>query len=91
MCVNERWFRLGETMTEFFDGNFAVGTDTGQLQPGTYSIDNGPVEDCYWERVDGNGQTIDNDFVVGAPTVRVTIRSSDAGFVAESCGHWVLE
>jgi hypothetical protein len=69
------------------DGSYEVGVD---IKPGSYVTED-RVTDCYWERVDGSGRTIDNDFVTGAPRVRVTIRASDAGFVTEGCGVWVRE
>lgn len=72
-------------LTEFPDGNYEVGVD---IAPGTYeALD---VHDCYWERVDGSGRTIDNDFVSGAPRVEVVIRASDAGFNSDGCDRWRL-
>lgn len=71
-------------------GNFRVGQQPQDIAPGTW-ITTDAVEDCYWERVDSNGRTIENDFVVGAPTVRVTISASDAGFNTDGCGGWALE
>ncbi len=87
-CVNHRFFADGEVLTDFATGDFTVGIGTGQVPPGTYEVSN--VEDCYWERVDGNGRTIDNDFVTAAPRVEVSIGAGDAGFNNEGCGHWTL-
>lgn len=69
------------------DGNYAV---PGEVKPGVY-VTTDSVSDCYWERVDDSGGTIDNGFVTGAPRVKVTIESSDAGFNTEGCGSWRRE
>src|SRR5262249_42633354 len=66
------------------EGTSEVGVD---ITPGTYVARH--VVNCYWERRDGNGEIIDNNFINAAPTVRVTIRASDAGFNSDSCGTWV--
>ncbi|WP_068265158.1 hypothetical protein [Janibacter limosus] len=72
--------------TRFNDGTFVVGTD---VKPGTYVVKD--VEDCYWERQDANGATIDNDFKTAAAQIRVTIASTDHAFVAKGCGEWTQE
>jgi hypothetical protein len=67
------------------DGTYKVGSE---MQPGTWSTDPG-VQDCYWERTTGDGQTIANDFVSFAPNgVTVTVRAGDGGFVSQGCGRW---
>ncbi len=45
-----------------------------------------PVANCYWAFVDSN--VIDNNFVTGAPQMKVTIPSSAYGFTSEGCGEW---
>src|SRR5207302_7260426 len=62
-------------LTSFPDGTYRVGSD---IAPGTYQTTT--VRDCYWERTDASGHAIANDFVPGAPQVRVTISASDTGF-----------
>ena len=68
----------------FYAGTFLVGS---QVQPGTYVIE-GEIKNCYWERTDASGEIIDNNFVVGAQRVEVTIRSTDYSFHNEGCGKW---
>lgn len=80
----------GSGWTEMTDGNVVVGDELMQLAPGTY-VTEGSVRDCYWERVSEDGSTIDNDFVVGAPQVRITIAPTDAGFNSEGCGRWLRQ
>lgn len=74
-------------LTSFPDGNYVVGVE---IEPGTY-VTTGSPTDCYWERVDQDGRTIENDFVVAAPQVRVTVASTDAGFTSDGCGSWERE
>lgn len=69
------------------NGKFLVGTD---VQPGTYTITE-PVEDCYWERSDSQGNIVANNFISIAPSVTVTISPSDAGFTSQGCGLWKLQ
>ena len=71
-------------LTEFSDGLFKVGEE---IEPGIYQTELS-VSDCYWERVDESGNTIDNNFIVGAPQARVTVSSSDFGFTSRGCGSW---
>ncbi len=68
----------------FSSGTFRVGE---QIKPGTYAIE-GDIKDCYWERTDRTGKTIDNNFIAGAKRVQVTIRASDYSFTSERCGTW---
>lgn len=67
----------------FDDGTYLVGKD---IQPGTYVTTD--VTNCYWERQDRNGGIIDNNFILSARRVQVTIRSTDYGFHADGCGEW---
>lgn len=67
-----------------FGGSHTVGTD---VEPGTYVVFD--VEGCYWERLDANGEIIDNNFVSAAPRVQATIRPGDFAFNSEGCGRWV--
>lgn len=67
------------------DGTYVVGQE---MRPGTWSTAPG-VQNCYWERTDGGGNTIANNFINFAPNgVTVTVRASDAGFVSQGCGTW---
>lgn len=68
----------------FYAGTFRVGDE---VPPGTYAVE-GDVENCYWERTNASGEIIDNNFVVGAKRVQVTIASSDYSFHSEGCGEW---
>ena len=47
-----------------------------------------PDDTCYWERIDRNGETIDNYFGRGS-RVQVTIRKSDYEFYSHDCGRWM--
>ncbi|MFH9943714.1 hypothetical protein ACH4OT_30905 [Streptomyces murinus] len=75
--------KLEEEGRVFGDGTYRVGSD---IKPGTYYTND--VEGCYWERIDANGETIDNNFVSAAKRVQVTIRTGDYSFNSESCGRW---
>lgn len=73
----------------FYDGTYRVSSKVKvghNIKPGTYVVHD--VEDCYWERTNSHGSTIDNGFVLSAPRVEVTIRSSDYAFTAKGCGSW---
>ena len=72
----------------FGDGTYTVGSgdSLNGIPPGAYESTN--TTDCYWERVDSSGRTIENDFVSGAPKVVVVIKPSDAGFVSRGCERW---
>ena len=48
------------------------------------------VGDCCGERLDTNGEIIDNDFINAAPRAQVTIRSSDHAVNVE-CGGWTKQ
>jgi hypothetical protein len=67
----------------FSTGTFLVSKE---IKAGTYVTTD--VKGCYWERQDRNGGIIDNDFVISARRIQVTIRSSDYAFHSESCGTW---
>lgn len=69
----------------FEDGTYKIGKD---LPPGTYRTTDNPVANCYWALVDSSANVIDNNFVTGAPQVKVTIPSSAYGFTSEGCGEW---
>jgi len=72
----------------FTEGDTEVGGKHG-IKPGRYHAD-GPVSDCYWERVTGGGRTIANSFIKYAPKgVTVTVRSSDGGINTDGCGSWL--
>jgi len=60
-----------------------------EMQRGTFVAKD--VTDCYWETRDTNGRIIDNDFIVAAPQVRVTVPDSAVVFTTEGCGVWVKE
>ena len=72
-------------LSYFGDGTYKVGVD---IIPGTYQTADQAVQNCYWERTDANGATIDNGFVPGSPQVRVTIRAFDFGFHSKGCVQW---
>jgi len=60
-----------------------------EMQRGTFVAKD--VTDCYWETRDTNGRIIDNDFIVAAPQVRVTVPDGAVVFTTEGCGVWVKE
>lgn len=67
----------------FGDGTFLVGKE---IKAGTYVTTD--VKGCYWERQNRNGGIIDNDFLISARRVQVTIRSGDYAFHSEGCKTW---
>ncbi|MFC7788327.1 DUF732 domain-containing protein [Microbacterium sp. MAHUQ-60] len=72
-------------LSGFGGGDHVVG---GDIKAGTYKTV-GSVSDCYWERNDGSGQIIDNNFVTAAHkglTVRV---KNGEGFSSSGCGYWL--
>lgn len=69
------------------DGSREVGDGTDEARPGTWTAYS--VSNCYWERLDADGEIIDNNFVNSSPQVRVTIRSSDFAFNSEDCAPWL--
>lgn len=75
-----------ELRTAFPNGKYIVGQD---IAPGTYTIST-RVSDCYWERSDAQGNTIDNNFISVSPSVTVTIEPTDGGFTSERCGNWKM-
>jgi hypothetical protein len=86
-CTNGYWLAPGQGITNFYAGHYVVGTDTGQVPPGTYQATN--VTNCYWERVDGTGHIIDNNYISGAPVVQFTVEPTDAGVNVDGpCGQW---
>lgn len=62
-----------------------VGT---QIQSGTYRA-SGQIENCYWERLDASGGTIDNHFVIAATQVEVTVEATDFALNTQNCGEFV--
>ena len=70
------------------DGTYAIGTE---MKPGTWKTSTEKVSDCYWELRDANGATIQNDFIVGAPSVTVQVPSTATSFTSQSCGTWVKQ
>jgi hypothetical protein len=89
-CVNETLYVDGQPIQgPVFVGDYKVGTGTGELAPGTYVATN--VENCYWERLDANGNMIANNFINAAPRAQVTVRSSDYAVNFEGCGGWVRQ
>lgn len=80
----EKEQKLQKDGRSFYAGTYRVGKD---VKPGTYAV-KGNIENCYWERQNRNGDTIDNGFVLNAKRVQVTIRSSDYAFSSEGCGNW---
>lgn len=57
-----------------------------KIQPGTYKT--GQVEDCYWARLDDQGNIIDNNFVSISESVVVTIAPTDSAFESNHCSMW---
>ncbi len=70
--------------TAFGSGVKRVGQE---VQPGTYATE-GALNGCYWERTDGAGEIIDNNFIGSALRAEVTIRASDYSFSSNRCGTW---
>lgn len=59
------------------------------IQPGTWTSEQASVSDCYWERSDADGDTIENNFISIAPAITISILPTDAGFTSDGCGSWV--
>lgn len=75
------------------DGNFVVAQmrEPGgpmAVQPGVWRTKQSPVSDCYYERSDGAGNIIENNFVNFAQSLTVTIAPSDGAFISNRCGGW---
>lgn len=64
----------------------AYDPTTPVIQPGVWST--GSVSDCYWERLDDQGNIIANNFVSISEAVVVEILASDAAFTSNNCGRW---
>lgn len=76
----ERWIR---------DGTWIVGTEEGQIPPGTYCATADPgrvITDAYWERTSSSGDIIDNAFVTSAQEITVTIAPTDGQFQSSGVG-----
>lgn len=70
----------------FGSGSYKVGED---IEPGTYvSESSSGLDGCYWERLDADGNIIDNNFMNSGFRAKVTIRASDYSFSSERCGEW---
>lgn len=69
----------------FGDGVREVNT---RIQPGIYRT-TGPVENCYWARLDSAGGIIDNNFVLAATQVEVTVQGTDFSLHTDGCGELV--
>jgi hypothetical protein len=82
-AFSRAWFDEGWDDISFGPGLYKVGVD---LPPGRYVTLGEKVTNCYWERQDSNGNTIDNFFTLEAFKVEVTIRESDFAFLQDSCG-----
>lgn len=77
--------KMDMVLTGFYDGDHIVGQT---IQPGTYRTAAG-VKDCYWERNDGSGDILDNNFVGAAHNgVTVTVNGGE-GFTTNGCGLWI--
>lgn len=86
---------FADQIAEFSEGNLIVGDGTHivgkDISPGTF-VTTDSVGDCYWERVDGNGGTLANDFITFAPNgAKVTVKKSDGALVTENCYSWRKE
>lgn len=84
MRRGEKQATLENSGRSFSDGTYRVGKE---VKPGTYAI-KGAIENCYWERQNRSGHTIDNYFTAHARRVEVTIRPGDYAFSTEGCGLW---
>lgn len=79
--------------TKIHDGEYLVGDmreprGPQVIQPGTWRTKKSPVKNCYFERGDGAGGIIENNFVTFAEQLTVTISPSDGTFISRSCGGW---
>jgi hypothetical protein len=75
--------------TTFGDGTYTVGKT---VEAGTYRAP-GPGSNCYWERLQGFGGSIDDIIAnnnTGDPSV-VTIAPTDKGFQTSGCGTWTSD
>jgi hypothetical protein len=89
-CVNGTLYVEGQPLTgPLYVGDYRVGTDTGQVAPGTYVATD--VDGCYWERLDSSGEIIDNNFISAAPRAEFTVRASDYAINIEGCGGWTKQ
>ena len=46
------------------------------------------VKDCYWETRNSSGEILDNNFIISAPRVEVTVGSKAVVFTSDGCGQW---
>lgn len=78
-------------MRHMASGKYIVGYGGDSLghwkiEPGTWKT--GRVSNCYWERLNSQGDIIDNNMVSISESVVVTIAPTDAAFNSERCGEW---
>lgn len=78
--------------TELTDGKFMVRQQPEEgmrvVQPGLWQTKKNVVSDCYYERNDGAGNIIENNFVTYGEKLQVEILPTDGAFVSQSCGGW---
>lgn len=72
----------------FYDGTYRIGKD---VQPGSYvhESEDSPVENCYWELLDAQGEIIDNNFISSAFRVEIRVPSSAYSLSTDGCGKFV--
>jgi hypothetical protein len=71
----------------FGSGTYGVGTERGQVRPGTYRTTT-VVDNCYWERTGSDDRILARNTVRHANSVTVSIRATDGGFTNDRCGTW---
>lgn len=79
----------GTTTTTPEQRTFDVGSYIvpEQMLPGVYEARN-PTE-CYWETRNSNGDIVQNNYIVGSATARVTVKAPATSFTTQgSCGLW---
>jgi len=73
---------LSDAMDQKGDGFYTVGVE---IVPGRWqSIGTG--DDCYWQRLDANQETLDNHY--GSAGGTVNIRDTDYEVYFNDCGTW---
>lgn len=72
----------------FYDGTYRVGED---VQPGAYvhESDVDPVENCYWELLDEQGNIVDSNFISSAFRVEIRVTESAYSLSTDGCGKFV--
>ena len=74
---------MGELIEPKDDGFYLVGID---IAPGLWRSQ-GDGEDCYWQRLDSDQETLDNHYGQAGGTVR--IRPTDFEVHFKRCGTWI--